>query len=193
MNAKIKIQDHLIETLIEHVYTDARRLMTILGVGPITALAFVLIIDTPERFARARDVGPFLGLVPGRDQSGETDKPMRITKAGDRMLRRLLVSCAQYTLGQFGPPSARLRPLKAAGQKTADKGAKVAKKKAVVKTARKPAVTMLALWKDPDAQYRPFPDDVEGKDASQHFLFYRASRLDSVYLARPSIFETKEK
>ena len=70
------------------------------------------------------------------------------------MLRRLLVSCAQYTLGHFGPESA----LKAAGQKTADKGAKVAKKKAVVKTARKLAVMMLAL---PDAHYKPFPNKPE--------------------------------
>ncbi|WP_425607094.1 transposase [Coraliomargarita algicola] len=56
------------------------------------ALSFVLIIGSPDRFATARDVGPFLGLVPGRDQSGDVDKPMRITKAGNRMMRRLLVS-----------------------------------------------------------------------------------------------------
>lgn len=154
LSERIKAQDRLIDTLIEHVYPDAQKLMTVPGVGPITALAFVLIVGSPERFAKARDVGPYLGLVPGRDQSGDTDKPMRITKAGDRMLRRLLVSCAQYTLGPFGPPSA----LKAAGDKTAGKGAKVAKKKAVVKTARKLAVMMLALWKDPGAEYRPFPN-----------------------------------
>ncbi|WP_425609293.1 transposase [Thalassobacterium maritimum] len=49
-------------------------------------------MGSPDRFATARDVGPFLGLVPGRDQSGDVDKPMRITKAGNRMMRRLLVS-----------------------------------------------------------------------------------------------------
>ena len=79
--------------------------------------------------------------IPGRDQSGDTDKPMRITKAGNRMLRRLLVSCAQYTLGKFGPDSA----LKESGQQKIITGSKVAKKKAVVKTARKLAVLMLAL------------------------------------------------
>lgn len=154
LSTRIKAEDKHIDQMIAEGYPEAQKLMTIPGVGPITALAFVLIISSPDRFAKARDVGPFLGLVPGRDQSGDTDKPMRITKARDRMLRRLLVSCAQYTLGQFGPPSA----LKTAGMKTAAKGAKVAKKKAVVKTARKLAVMMLVLWKDPDGQYRPFPD-----------------------------------
>ncbi|MEM1221682.1 MAG: IS110 family transposase [Verrucomicrobiota bacterium] len=154
LSARIKAEDKHIDQMIAENYPEAQKLMTIPGVGPITALAFVLIIGSPDRFDKARDVGPFLGLVPGRDQSGDTDKPMRITKAGDRMLRRLLVSCAQYTLGQFGPPSS----LKAAGLKTAAKGAKVAKKKAVVKTARKLAVMMLALWKNPEAKYHPFPD-----------------------------------
>ena len=154
ISAKIKAEDKHIDQMIEEDYPAAQKMMTIPGVGPITALAFVLIIGSADRFEKARDVGPFLGLVPGRDQSGDSDKPMRITKAGDRMLRRLLVSCAQYTLGQFGPPSA----LKATGLKTANKGAKVAKKKAVVKTARKLAVMMLALWKDPEAEYRPSPN-----------------------------------
>lgn len=163
LSVRIKAEDKHIDQMIAEDYPEAQKLMTIPGVGPITALAFVLIIGSPDRFAKARDVGPFLGLVPGRDQSGDTDKPMRITKAGDRMLRRLLVSCAQYTLGQFGPPSA----LKAAGLKTAAKGAKVAKKKAVVKTARKLAVIMLAVWKDPEAKYRPFPDQPIEEDQEE--------------------------
>jgi transposase len=160
LSARIKAEDKHVDQMIAEDYPEAQKLMTVPGVGPITALAFVLIIGSPDRFAKARDVGPFLGLVPGRDQSGDTDKPMRITKAGDRMLRRLLVSCAQYTLGQFGPPSA----LKHAGLKTASKGAKIAKKKAVVKTARKLAVMMLALWKDPEAYYKPFPNQQNEKE-----------------------------
>ena len=79
---------------------------------------------------------------------------MRITKAGNEMLRRLLINCAQYTLGKFGPDSA----LRKAGERKAGTGAKVAKKKAVVMTARKLAVLMLALWKDPGAHYEPFPN-----------------------------------
>lgn len=119
-----------------------------------------MVTEAPQKGSylnKARDVGPFLGLVPGRDQSGDVDKPMRITKAGNRMMRRLLVSCAQYTLGQFGPPSA----LKETGLRKASAGARIAKKKAVVMTARKIAVVMLAMWKDPDANYMRFPDQPE--------------------------------
>jgi transposase len=154
LSVRIKAEDKHIDQMIDKEYPEAQKLMTVPGVGPITALAFVLIIGSPDRFAKARDVGPFLGLVPGRDQSGDIDKPMRITKAGNRMLRRLLVSCAQYTLGHFGPPSA----LKEAGERKIQKGAKVAKKKAVVMTARKLAVMMLALWKDPETEYQPYPN-----------------------------------
>ena len=153
LSIRIKAEDKHIDAMIKEDYPEAQKLMSIPGVGPITALAFVLIVGSPDRFAKARDVGPFLGLVPGRDQSGDTDKPMRITKAGDRMLRRLLVSCGQYTLGKFGPPSA----LKEAGERKAKKGTKIAKKKAVVMTARKLAVMMLALWKNPEAHYEAFP------------------------------------
>ncbi len=157
LSMRIKAEDKHIDAMIAESYPTAQKLMTIPGVGPITALSFVLIVGSAERFNKARDVGPFLGLVPGRDQSGDVDKPMRITKAGNRMMRRLLVSCAQYTLGQFGPPSA----LKEAGLRKAATGARIAKKKAVVMTARKLAVVMLALWKDPDANYMHFPDQPE--------------------------------
>ena len=87
---------------------------------------------------------------------------MRITKAGNRMLRRLLVNCAQYTLGKFGPDSA----LKEAGQQKIATGAKIAKKKAVIKTARKLAVLMLALWKNPECAYQPYPNKAQKKLAA---------------------------
>lgn len=162
LTERIKTQDKRIETIIDKDYPVAKKLMTIPGVGPITALSFVLIIGSPDRFVKAREVGPYLGLVPGRDQSGDTDKPMRITKAGNRMLRRLLVSCAQYTLGKFGPDSA----LKESGQRKIATGAKIAKKKAVVKIARKLAVLMLALWKAPDASYQPYPNQSQEAQAA---------------------------
>ena len=62
-------------------------------------------IDDPQRFARSRMVGPYLGLVPRRQQSGDRNPELHITKAGDRFLRKLLVECAQYTLGVFGEDS----------------------------------------------------------------------------------------
>jgi transposase len=67
-----------------------QRLMTIPGVGQLTALAFVATIDAPERFRRSRDVGACLGLVPRRFQSGEIDYVGSISKCGDRRVRTLL-------------------------------------------------------------------------------------------------------
>ena len=121
--------------------------------GPITALYFVLKVGDPKRFERTRDVGAFLGLCPRRDQSGGTDKELRISKCGDRYLRRLLVSAAQYILGPFGRESA----LRAQGLKMAQEGTAKAKKRAVVAVARKLAVLLLTLWKRQEP-YEAFPD-----------------------------------
>ena len=71
--------------------------------GPITALYFVLKIEDPARFQNVRDVGAYAGLCPKRDQSGESDPQLRISKRGDAYLRRLLVSSAQYILGPSVP------------------------------------------------------------------------------------------
>jgi transposase len=59
------------------------------GVGSLTALAFVLTVEDPERFDDSRTVGTYLGFVPKKDQSGDSDPQRRISKRGDRMLRRL--------------------------------------------------------------------------------------------------------
>jgi transposase len=113
-------------------------------VGLLTSLTFILTIGDPTRFARKRDVGAFLGLVPKRDQSGGTDKQLHISKAGDSYLRKLLVGCAQYILGPFGPDTA----LKRKGLKIAASGGARAKRKAVVAIARNLAVLLLTLWHD---------------------------------------------
>ena len=123
-------------------YPVTQRLQQIAGVGPLTALCFVLKIGEPTRFGRSRDVGPYLGLCPGRDQSGGTDKQLRISQCGDGLLRRLLVSAAHYILGPFGPPCA----LRAYGQHLQGTSARE-KKRAVVAVARKLAVLLLSLWK----------------------------------------------
>jgi transposase len=75
-----------------------RRLMTIPGVGKLTALAFTAAIDDPERFRRSRDVGAYLGLVPRRYQSGEVDYTGSISKCGDRRTRTLLYEAANVML-----------------------------------------------------------------------------------------------
>ena len=75
-----------------------RRLMTVPGVGPVTALAFVSTVDDPHRFARATDVGAYLGLTPRRYQSGELDRNGRISKRGDRLTRYYVFKAANVLL-----------------------------------------------------------------------------------------------
>jgi transposase len=150
LSAQIKALDHQLEKLATETYPDTARLQQITGVGPITALCYVLTLETPERFPHARDVGAYLGLVPRRDQSGESDKQLPITKAGNTQLRCLLVNCAHYIMGPFGPPS----DLREVGLRLAARGGKAAKKRAVIAVARKLAVTLMVLWRS-GAEYQP--------------------------------------
>lgn len=149
----IKKQEKLLKEMAEQKYPVTELLQTVHGVGPITSLRFVLIVEDPDRFAKPRDVGPFLGLTPKMDQSGDTDKQLRITKAGNADMRKLLVNCAQHVLGVFGKDS----DLRESGLRLCERGAGIAKRKAVVATARKIAVTMVAVWKS-GQPYKPFRD-----------------------------------
>lgn len=123
-------------------YPETDKLLQVSGVGPVTALAFVLTIEDPHRFTKSRQVGAFLGLTPKRDQSGKCDKQLRITKAGNTYLRSLLVSCGQYIIGPFGPES----DLRKYGIAITARGGKNAKKRAAVAVARKLAVLLHQLW-----------------------------------------------
>jgi transposase len=142
LTEKIKEFDKKIEVLCEKKYPETGLLRQIAGVGPITALTYRLVVDSPERFESSRDVGAYFGLVPKRDQSGELDKELRISKAGNKYMRTLLVGAAQYILGPFGPDS----DLRRRGLILAERGGRGAKKKAVVATARKLSVVMHRLW-----------------------------------------------
>ena len=75
-----------------------RQLMSVPGVGPITALAFRATIDRPERFARSQAVGAHLGLTPARYQSGETDIQGKISRCGDELARTALYEAAHSLL-----------------------------------------------------------------------------------------------
>ena len=140
-----------IEQLCQEHYPETHHLRQVSGVGPITALAYVLTLDDPDRFRKSREVAPALGLVPKRDQSGDRDPQLRITKTGDSYLRRLLVGSAQYILGPFGPDC----DLRRWGLKLAQRGGKNAKKRAVVAVARKLAVLLHHLWVTGEV-YDPF-------------------------------------
>ena len=89
----VAVRDSLLEQII--VCDDtARRLMTVPGVGPVVALAYISVIDDPKRFTNARDVGAYLGLTPKRYQSGEVDLAGRISKCGDGFARTCLYEAA---------------------------------------------------------------------------------------------------
>jgi transposase len=139
--------DAKIERMCREKYPETARLQQVPGVGPVTALSYVLTLEDPARFSKSRQVGPFLGLTPRRDQSGGIDKQLRITKAGDKYLRQLLVGCAHYILGPFGPDS----DLRRHGLAIAARGGKNAKKRAAVAVARKLAVLLHRLWISEDA------------------------------------------
>jgi transposase len=123
-------------------YPVAQRLQQPAGVGPLTALAFVLLIEDPHRFRSSRDVGPYFGLVPRLDDSGDSTPQLRISKAGDEFGRRLLVSAAHYILGPFGPEC----DLRRYGMAIVGRGGTNAKKRAVIAVARKLAVLLHQLW-----------------------------------------------
>jgi transposase len=131
-----------IEEIAEESYPESASLRQVSGVGTLTALVFMLTIEDPQRFAKSRSVGAYLGLVPGQDQSGGSDPQRRITKEGDEATRRLLVSSAHYILGPFGEDS----DLRRHGQKLMATGGKRAKKRAVVAVARKLSVLLHRLW-----------------------------------------------
>ncbi len=151
LNEQIKELDRQIEQLSIERYPETQCLRQIPGIGPITALSFVLTVEDPKRFSKSRQVGAFLGLTPKKDQSGGTDKQLRITKAGNTYLRKLLVGSAQYILGPFGSES----NLRQHGISIGTRGGKNAKKRAAVAVARKLAVLMHRLWVTGET-YQPF-------------------------------------
>jgi transposase len=123
-----------------------RRLMSVPGVGPITALAFRATIDRPDRFRRSRDVGAHLGLTPARYQSGETDIQGKISRCGDELARTALYEAAHTLLVR----SRKWSVLRAWGMKVAKTRGMA---RARVAVARKLAVILHRMWSD-GAEFR---------------------------------------
>ena len=120
---------------------ESRRLMTVPGIGPITALAFQSAIDDPTRFRRSRSVGAYFGLTPRRHASGEIDWSGRISKCGDAMVRTYLFEAAGVLLTRV-PHWCRL---KAWGLRLVKR---IGFKKAKVAVARRLAVLLHRMWRD---------------------------------------------
>jgi transposase len=142
LTAHIAAYDKQIEQMAKERYPETELLRQVPGVGAITATTFVLTVEDPGRFPRARAVGSYLGLRPRRAESGAQNPQMHITKAGDKHLRSLLVECAHHILGRLGPDC----DLKRWGLALAERGGKAAKKRAVIAVARKLSVLLLRLW-----------------------------------------------
>jgi len=142
INLQIRAADRQVTRLARERYPQTHVLQRIVGVGPVTSLAFILTIDDHARFAHSRQLGAYLGLVPRQSSSGESVPQLGITKTGNPYLRRLLVGCAQHIMGPFGPDT----DLRRFGLRLAHRGGKNAKKRAVVAVARKLAVLLHRLW-----------------------------------------------
>src|SRR5712664_2705647 len=139
---EIESLNERIEQIAKEVYPEVALLKQVKGVGTLIALTYVLTLDDPHRFRRSRDAGCFLGLRPGRRNSGMSEPQMHISKEGDAYLRTLMMQGAHFILGPFGQDS----DLRRWGLKLAERGGKNAKKRAVVAVARKLAVLLHRLW-----------------------------------------------
>jgi|SRR3984893_3541168 transposase len=142
LNESIQEYDARIEKIAKESYPHVALLKQVKGVGTQIALTYVLTLEDPHRFRKSRDVGCFLGLRPGRRNSGQSEPQKHISKEGDRYLRTMLVQGAHYILGPFGEDS----DLRRWGLKLAERGGKNAKKRAVVAVGRKLAVLLHRLW-----------------------------------------------
>ena len=142
LSEQIAEYNQRIEQMAKDSYPQVALLKQVKGVGPLIALTFLLTLEDPNRFRKSRDVGCYLGLQPGRRNSGQSEPQMHISKEGDPYLRTLLVQGAQHILGPFGPDC----DLRRWGLKLAERGGRNGKKRAIVATARKLAVLLHHLW-----------------------------------------------
>ena len=151
LTLKIGSLEREIQRVSKERFPETKNLQQVGGIGPVTALAFILTIEDPYKFSNNRKVGKYLGMIPKLDESGESSPQLKITKAGNKYTRTLLICCAHYIMGRFGPDS----DLRRHGMNIAARGGKNAKKKAAVAVARKLSVLLLSLWKS-GAEYQPF-------------------------------------
>ena len=150
LSERIVEYNERIEQIAKQSYPEVGRLKQVKGVGTLIALTYVLTLEDAHRFGKSRDVGCYVGLQPGRRNSGQSEPQLHISKEGDRYLRTLLVQGAHHILGPFGADS----DLRRWGLKLAERGGKNGKKRAVIAVARKLAVLLHRLWVSGEA-YEP--------------------------------------
>jgi len=150
LTQRIRAFDKTLAKLADEHYPEVKHLQQVDGVGPVISVAYVLSVEDPKRFRSSRSVGSWLGLCPRSQASGDSNPQLRISKAGDPRLRRLLVQGAQRILGPFGADC----DLRRYGLHLAARGGKAAKKRAATAVARKLAVLLHRLWTS-GADYQP--------------------------------------
>ena len=161
LNEQIGKMDSRIEQLSRQRYQQTAQLRSVPGVGPVTALTYVLTLGDPHRFASSRAAGAYLGLRPRQRQSGERDPDLGIARNGDGYLRSLLVECAHHVLSR-GPDSA----LKQWGLALAG-GGRRPRRRALVAVARKLAVLLHKLWVSGQS-FCPFPEETVDAEGRAH-------------------------
>ena len=161
LNEHIQEYDRRIEKMAKEKYPETALLKQVKGVGDLIATSYVLTIEDPHRFRKSRDAGCFVGLQPGRRNSGDSEPQLHISKEGDEYLRTLLVQGAHYILGPFGEDS----DLRRWGHKLAARGGKNGKKRAVVAVARKLAVLLHRLWVSGEV-YEPLRNSQKAMNAA---------------------------
>ena len=142
LSEQIAEYNERIEQMAKESYPQTALLKQVKGVGTLIALTFLLTLEDAHRFQKSRDVGCYLGLQPGRRNSGQSEPQMHISKEGDPYLRTLLVQGAQHILGPFGIDC----DLRRWGLKLAERGGRNGKKRAIIAVARKLAVLLHHLW-----------------------------------------------
>ena len=142
LSERIREYNQRVQQIAQESYPEVARLEQVKGVGTLIALTYVLTLEDPRRFRKSRDVGCYLGLRPGRRNSGQSEPQLHISKEGDPYLRTMMVQSAHHILGPFGANS----DLRRWGLRLAERGGKNAKKRAVVAVARKLAILLHRLW-----------------------------------------------
>lgn len=143
LTAKIRGFDKSLAGIAKDHYPEVQHLQQVDGVGPTISVAFVLSMEDPQRFCSSRSVGSWLGLCPRSQASGDSNPQLRISKAGDPRLRRLLVQGAHRIIGPLGADC----DLRRYGLRLAARGGKAPKKRAAVAVARKLAILLHRLWR----------------------------------------------
>ena len=150
LSEHIREYNERVKQIAQESYPEVARLEQVKGVGTLIALTYVLTLEDPRRFRKSRDVGCYLGLRPGRRNSGQSEPQLHISKEGDPYLRTMMVQSAHHILGPFGADS----DLRRWGLRLAERGGKNAKKRAVVAVARKLSILLHRLWVSGDV-YEP--------------------------------------